>query len=128
MVMATTVPEKGSKGKFTADKVMEFITECGHGAGDIVVKTDQEPAIAYLVKDIVLERGDEKGCRTIVEQSPVGSSGSNGVVERAVQTVEGQVRVLKLALESRIGDVPAAANVVAFMAECAAYLLKGRGC
>ena len=33
----------------------------------------------------------------------MGSSGSNGVIERAVQAVEGQVRTIKLALESRIG-------------------------
>ena len=98
MTMATVVPEKGSKGKFVADKVLEFITECGNLKGDIVIKTDQEPAIKYLAKDIVLERGNEPGCRTIIEESPVGSSGSNGVVERAVQSVEGQVRALKLAL------------------------------
>ena len=125
MVMATVVPEKGSKGKFTADKCLDFFAECGSRNGDIVLKSDQEPAIAYLVKDLVLERGDEKGSRTIVEESPVGSSGSNGVVERAVQTVEGQIRVLRFALEARIGkDVPAGSNVVVFMAEYAAYLIN----
>ena len=81
---------------------MEFISECGDLKGDILIKTDQEAAIKYLAKDIVLERGNEPGCRTIVEESPVGSSGSNGVVERAVQSVEGQIRALKLALENRI--------------------------
>jgi len=45
MTMATVVPEKDSKGKFVADKVLEFITECGNLKGDIVIKTDQEPAI-----------------------------------------------------------------------------------
>ena len=67
MSMAAVLPSKGSTGKFAADKVMEFLAECGSQSGDIIVKTDQEAAIAYLVKDIVLERGDEKGCRTIVE-------------------------------------------------------------
>jgi hypothetical protein len=43
MTMATVDPEKGSKGKFVADKVLEFITECGNLKGDIVIKTDQEP-------------------------------------------------------------------------------------
>ncbi len=36
------------------------------------------------------------------EYSPVGSSQSNGVVE-AIQSVEGQMRVVKNALESRWG-------------------------
>ena len=47
------------------------------------------------------------------------------MVERAVQTVEGQIRVMKLALEFRLGmQVPVGANVVAFMAEYASYLIN----
>jgi hypothetical protein len=125
MTFASVVPEKGSKGKFVADRCLEFFAECGCRNGDIILKTDQEPAIAFLIKDLVAERGDEQGCRTLVEQSPVGSSGSNGVVERAVQTVEGQVRVLKLALEGRLGmKVTATSNIVTFLAEYAAYLVN----
>jgi len=99
--------------------------ECGSRSGDVIMKTDQEPAIEYLVKDIVDARGDEKGSRTLVEESPVKSKGSNGLVERAVQTIEGQIRVMKLALEGRLGmKVDAEANVVAFMADYAAYLVN----
>ena len=87
MSMASVLPTKGSTGKFAADRVMNYLAECRNLSGDIIVKADQESAAAYLVKDIVLERGDEKGCRTIPEESPVKSSGSNGVVERAVATV-----------------------------------------
>ena len=36
-----------------------------------------------------------------MEQSPVGSSASNGVVEKAIQSVEQQVRVLESAVEGR---------------------------
>ncbi len=43
------------------------------------------------------------GGRYIVESSPVGSSGSNGVVERAIRSVEQQVRVMKDAIEHRTG-------------------------
>jgi hypothetical protein len=125
MTFATVVPEKGSKGKFVADKCLEFFVECGCRSGDIILKSDQEPAIQYLIKDLVAERGDESGHRTIVEESPVASSGSNGIVERAVQTVEGQIRVLKLALEERLGmKIAASSNIVAFLAEYAAYLVN----
>ncbi len=81
---------------------MKYFQECGNGVDDIIVKTDQEPAIKYLfkdivleradeagrrtVKDIVLERADEAGRRTLVEESPVGSSGSNGMAEWAVRS------------------------------------------
>ncbi len=69
MNMAAVLPSKGSTGTFAADRVMELLVECGNQSGDI--KTDQEAAIAYLVRNIVMERGDGKGCRTIVEESPV---------------------------------------------------------
>ena len=39
------------------------------------------------------------GGRWICENSLVGSSASNGAVEKAIQPVQQQVRVLKLALE-----------------------------
>ena len=47
------------------------------------------------------------------------------MAERAVQEIEGQVRVMKLALEHRIGtEIDAEACVVTFMAEYAAYLVN----
>ena len=125
MTMATVVPMKGSSGKFAVDKALDLMIECGSGSGDVIVKTDQETAIEYLVKDIVEARGDENGSRTIVEESPVKSKGSNGVMERAVQTIEGQIRVMKLALEGRLKrKVEADKNVVMFMAEYAGYLVN----
>ena len=72
---------KGSSGRFVVDKVMEFLDECGCSRGDIVIKSDQEPAIKILVQDVVEARGDS---RTLVEESPVKSSGSNGIVEGGV--------------------------------------------
>ena len=38
--------------------------------------------------------------QTLIEHSPVGDSASNGSVENAVRKVEGQIRVLKLLVES----------------------------
>ena len=66
-------------------KVLEFIRECGAEEAEIILKTDQEPAIDVLMKDVVKTRGEKI---TLMEKSPVGSSGSNGVVERGVQAVE----------------------------------------
>ena len=66
--------------------------------GRIVIKSDQEPAVKRLVKDLVEARAEGK---SVVEESRGGSSGSNGVVERTVQAVEGEIRVILLALEAR---------------------------
>ena len=122
MYFATAKPTKGSIGRFAVDKVLDFVDELGDRGARIIVKSDQEPAIKTLIKDVVEAR--EEG-RTIVEESPVRSSGSNGRAERAVQTLEGHIRVLLLGLESRLGrSIDAKEPVVTYMPEYAAYLLN----
>ena len=104
------------------DKVVDYMAELGDSKARVIVKTDQEPAIKTLVKDLVEAR--EEG-RTVVEESPVRSSGSNGRAERAVQALEGHIRVLLLALEARLGTtVDAKEPIVTYMPEYAAYLLN----
>ena len=61
--MATTVPSKGGTGQFAVDKCLEFIEENGVKVGDIIIKSDQEPALKYVIEDLVSAR--EKG-KTIV--------------------------------------------------------------
>ena len=86
MTMASVVPVKGTSGQFAAMKVLDFIKECGAAETEIILKADQEPAIEALMADVVKTRG---AAITVLEKSPVGSSGSNGVVESGVQSVEG---------------------------------------
>ena len=124
MTMACVVPMKGTSGQFAAMRVLEFIKECGAAETEILLKTDQEPAIDALMDDVVKTRGEKI---TLREKSPVGSSGSNGVVERGVQFVEGVIRTLLSALEERIGvKIKAEEKIVIFLAEYAAYLLNKR--
>ena len=122
MTMASVVPVKGTSGQFAAMRVLEFVRECGAAETEIVLKSDQEPAIGALMADVVKTRGAEI---TVVEKSPVGSSGSNGVVERGVQGIEGMIRTLKSACEERLGSkIKPEEKLVVFMAEYAAYLLN----
>ena len=44
MVMATAVPSK-TIGRFVTERVVAFLEEIGGLHGDIIMKTDQEPAI-----------------------------------------------------------------------------------
>ena len=62
------------------------------------MKSDQETAIKAVVDDIAARRSPTK---TIVEQSLVGSSQSNGIVERAIQSYEGILGTTKGGLEER---------------------------
>ena len=66
----------------------------------VIVKSDQEPSIGYVVKDVLEAR--EEG-RTLVEESPVQGSKSNGIVERAAQSLEGHMRAVLLGFEERVG-------------------------
>ena len=93
MTMATVVPAK-STGKFVVERVWAFMKEVGIQSLDVIAKSDQEPSIKKLIDEIG-RRKAEAGGRWIPENSPVGSHASNGVVERGIQSVQGQVRVLK---------------------------------
>jgi len=99
MVQGIVVPRKGAHTP-TAQKVVGFVKELGCENVDVVVKSDQEPAIRAMVREICRLRS-ATGVRTIPESSPAYSSASNGVVERGVQTVEAQMRVMRSALEAR---------------------------
>ena len=122
MTMASVVPVKGTMGQFAVMKVLDFIKECGAAEAEIILKTDQEPAIDALMADVVKTRG---AAITVLEKSPVGSSGSNGTVERAVQAVEGLMRTLRSACEERTNiKIKPDDKLVIFMAEYASYLLN----
>ena len=122
MQFATAVPTKGSSGKFSVDKVLEYIEEAGDSNNSIIVKNDQEPSMQYFIKDLVESRPDNK---TVLEESPVKSSGSNGVAERGVQGIEGHIRALYLALQHRLQTkVDCRERIIAFIPEYAAYLMN----
>ena len=99
-VMCSVVPKKGSTHEFPARRTKAFCRELGLEHADVIIKGDQEPALQDLVREIARARAPAK---TIPEQSPIKSSGSNGHVERAIQAVEGQIRVIKDALETKVG-------------------------
>ena len=102
MTMAAAIPSK-TTGTFIAKRVVAFMREVGCEQGDVLVKTDQENAMKSIVTEVGRVRAAAGGGRMVVESSPVGQSQSNGVVERAIGSVEGQLRVLRDALEGRLG-------------------------
>ena len=125
MTLATVVPSK-STGTFAAKRVVEFLKEIGCRTGDLLLKTDQEPAIRALVAEICKVRAAEGSTgRVIEEMSPKGSSGSNGVVERAVQSVEQQIRTMACALQDRWkAELPSKHPIWTWITEYSAYLLN----
>ena len=111
MVMSSVVPLKGVSHEFPARRVRAFISELGFEHTKWILKSDRE-------------RMRSPAERLKVE-SPVGSSASNGMVESGVQTVQGQVRVLKDAFETRISTkVDGSHNIISWMIEIASVLVN----
>ena len=116
-VWAFMVIRKGSQTTYITQRVAKIIASLGYR--DVIIKCDQEPAIKELQRDIREEmwkelkqaaedlkesKGDgrvivENGDSIMLENSPVGESQSNGVIERAVQSVQEQVRAIKNTIE-----------------------------
>ena len=63
------------------------------------MRSDQENALVNLL-DVV--KGSWEAGEVVPEHSPVGESQGHGAVERAIQTLEAQVRTIKCALEARM--------------------------
>ena len=108
------VPIKGGELDWISEQVARDILRIGHH-GDLILLSDQEPAIIDLLNRVAKLRGEG---RTHLEQSPVGDSRANGVAERAVQTIEKLLRVHKLALEDRLGEpIPVQHQLVGWLVE-----------
>ena len=95
---ATVVPKKGAGGGYAVKQVYRDIRKMGH-RHKIILRSDGEPAIKSLFEKVANMRASE----TLLEQSPLGDSRANGRAERAVQSTEKQVGVLKLATETSLG-------------------------
>ena len=93
---AVMVPEKGLNGYAVGALAREIELS---GYNRMVMKSDQEPAILNLIRAAKRERKEDIEIQP--EESQVGEHQSNGDVERAVQSLEGQMRSMKLALEAR---------------------------
>eukprot|EP00973_Karenia_brevis_P031689 4372315-Karenia_brevis.AAC.1 len=89
MITATAVPHKGGRGGFAVDKCLEFIDETGDHSSDILIKSDTDESMILLIR---MSKEDRVKGRTVVEEAPKGVKGSNGIVERAVQEIEGHMR------------------------------------
>ncbi len=122
MAAASVFPVKGSSHQLAARRVRAFVSELGYEDLDVTLTSDHEPAIKDLVSE-VSKLGTTAS--TMKEESPVGSSASNGVVDMGNQAIDGYVRVIKIVLEARLNmKVPGARPAVARMVEFARLFVK----
>ena len=102
MTLAAAIPVR-SMGIHVARRIAAFMKESGVGLGSVLVKADQEPAIKAIMEEAGRVRAADSGGKYLMEQSPAGSSASKGILERAIQSVHGQARVMKDAPENKWG-------------------------
>ncbi len=95
-VSANMAPEKGVEG-YAVQAIGREIDLAG--LRRMIIKSDQEPAIVDLLRVVKSERPESIELQP--EESPVGESASNSEVERAIQTVQGQIRALRSSMEHR---------------------------
>ena len=88
MVSARVLPAKGVN-RYAVSNLASEIAKLGHN--EMVLKSDGEPAIIALKQAVKMERSE----RIVLEESPVKESRSNGVIENAIQQVQGQIRATK---------------------------------
>ena len=77
-------------------KSLEFVVKCDQESG---LKAVIEKARVYLGQRVAEWAPDQIG----LEHSPVKDSQSNGMIERCIQSIEGQIRTLRSALQERLG-------------------------
>ena len=119
MFSAHVVRKKGNENEEAA-RIIKDIEKMG-SIGRIIVKTDQENSILAVAKEIKRLRKEE----TILEASKIYDSQSNGVAERAVQSVECQARTILIALQKRLEvKAPVTHKIVTWLVEHAADMLN----
>ena len=108
------VPRKGvSVTDETVNCMIDCIAELGYKECLVYLKNDQEQAIKAVIDGVIAARGS---VQTLIEESPVGASQSNGDAEGAVSVAEMGIRKLRAAMESRYNVViPAEHDIVPWL-------------
>ena len=93
------VPVKGIGGGFAVKQLNRNLKKFGYHS-KIVMRSDGELANRDLLDKLSSMRSSE----TILESAPKGDSKANRRAERAVQSIEKQTRILKLATQGNLGS------------------------
>ena len=121
MVSAHVVPVKGAVIDWVIQQCARDLERLGH-YGQITLKSDQEPAIVDVLREIANFRGSRG---TLLEHSPVADTQSNGFIERGIRSVEKMTRVILLDLSCRVrGPVSVHSPVFPWIVEHAADVLN----
>ena len=118
LMVAIPLEKKGNRDPFASRSLAVFARYVGHPK--VIIQGDSEHALTAVIHDAraLLTAATPR-------TSPVNSKGSNGAAERAVQSVEGMARTLRLDLLGR-ANVAAGSDllITSWMVRHAAWLLS----
>ena len=125
-IFSHVIPCKGAdEDAYTVKCVVSSLSWLGHAR--IILKSDGEPAILYLVKQAVeLLKTSVEGLEGVSpERSHPRDSQSNGATEVGIRIIRGMFRTHKLCLERRLGRrIPVQHPLMAWLVEHVALLLN----
>ena len=116
VVFDHVVTKKGVD-KYMVKRVLTDLIFLGYRR--LIMKSDQEPALVALTEEVQKEFHGN----IIFERSPVQQSSSNGMIESGIRTCGSQIRVMKAALEKKIGEISSDHNCLSWLVEHAAFLV-----
>ena len=146
-VFAHVVSRKGTSNAWIVKRLTEDLDSLGYGWTKVIIRSDQEYSIVDVKNQLRLARWTEfekiirqvteqrraktevvredLGPVTILEESPVAESSSNGAAENAIRHVQGQFRTLKSQLEGKLGGkLPITHPVWTWLMEWAALTIS----
>ena len=124
MCMAIQLEDKTQHVQYLSVCLQQFLMECGRThaiLNNTVLQSDQEDFIISLLKMVATAMGSNMAVR----QAPAYTSQAQGSVERFHRTLMGQVRALKLQLETNYGiKLNSKHPIMPWLVKHAAYLLN----
>ena len=129
-IWAFMVKRKGNYDDYVSERISRVLKFLGYAK--VILKSDQEPSIMDVMVEAKRKIWDDLrlfgekiallGVEIVRQHSPVGESQANGAVENAIQRVQGQIRAIKLDIESNAKtritpDMPLWAWMVEFAAQ-----------
>ena len=96
-----TFVQRRLTGEWICRRWLAWLRGIGFEFVDIIVKSDNEAALTSLIETWSVMRAMRGGLRIIVENSSVGSLTSNGIIEKAIQSVQGMIRTIRSDIEEK---------------------------
>ena len=121
-VWAYAVESKGSMEEWMVQQACEDLETVGLKNERFVLKSDQEPAMVDVLKEIQKSRKCDYG--SALHSSRVGDSDSNGTIENAIGSFEGVARTLGIALEEKVNSKLSASDpIIPWLIRHAAHVI-----